>query len=270
VPVPAAWLSGFDAQKRDTEAGEFGSYLLGEWSQSGWWYYDAVALGVKTPLPVLLLLLFVPLSLRRARLSGTELAFLLVPPLAVGAMMAGFNRVQVGVRYLLPLLPFGCLLLGAVWSELLRSRARWLAALVVGWLAAGAAIRHPEHLAHFNVLAGGPAGGHRVLADSNLDWGQDLYRLRPALDRLGHAGRIGLLYFGHVRPALYGIDYELVPPQPAPGIMAVSVNYLLGYRYPATAPDGRLVPIGRDHLEWLRDQEPVARAGTIWIFDTRD
>jgi hypothetical protein len=269
VPVPEAWLVGFDAVKRDTEQGEFGSYLLGEWSKSGWWYYDAVALGVKTPIPVLLLLLLVPWSLRRAGLSGAELACLLMPPLVLGLMMSGFNRVQIGVRYLLPLVPFLCLLLGPVWVDLLRPRTRWLPAVAIGYLVVSAALSHPGHLAHFNVLAGGSAGGHRVLADSNLDWGQDLYRLEPELDRLGHTGPIGLLYFGHVRPALYGIDYQLVPPYPKPGIMAVSVNYLLGYPYPATAPDGQLVPIARAHVAWLRDREPVARAGTIWIFDTR-
>jgi len=36
----------------------------------------------------------------------------------------------------------------------------------------------PHYLAFFNELAGGPGSGHRVLVDSNLDWGQDLKGLR--------------------------------------------------------------------------------------------
>jgi len=32
----------------------------------------------------------------------------------------------------------------------------------------------PHYLAYFNELAGGPANGFKELADSNLDWGQDL------------------------------------------------------------------------------------------------
>ena len=31
---------------------------------------------------------------------------------------------------------------------------------------------HPHELSYFNVLAGGPLGGRRILSDSCLDWGQ--------------------------------------------------------------------------------------------------
>ncbi|MBF0519367.1 MAG: phospholipid carrier-dependent glycosyltransferase [Nitrospirae bacterium] len=36
---------------------------------------------------------------------------------------------------------------------------------------------YPHYLAYFNVFAGGPANGYKYLADSNIDWGQDLSRL---------------------------------------------------------------------------------------------
>ena len=38
--------------------------------------------------------------------------------------------------------------------------------------------RWPNYLAYFNLLAGGPAHGYQHLADSSLDWGQDLPALR--------------------------------------------------------------------------------------------
>jgi hypothetical protein len=128
---------------------------------------------------------------------------------------------------------------------------------------------HPDYLAYFNAAAGGEDGGHRLLLDSNLDWGQDLYRLPAALDRLGYAGKIGLLYFGHVDPALYGIRHEIIPKFPVTGVLAVSVNFLMGAEYAAVAPGGQLVWVEKDHLAWLRSQQPVARCGSIWIFDTR-
>jgi hypothetical protein len=66
----------------------------------------------------------------------------------------------------------------------------------------------PNHLAYFNLLAGGPRNGHRILLDSNLDWGQDLCRLPSALAEMNHDGPVQLPYFGHVDPRLYGIEYD--------------------------------------------------------------
>src|SRR5690606_36664665 len=41
---------------------------------------------------------------------------------------------------------------------------------------------HPHYLSYFNFAVGGPANGYRVLTDSNVDWGQDLLRLRAWMD----------------------------------------------------------------------------------------
>jgi len=50
-------------------------------------------------------------------------------------------------------------------------------------------------VAYFNELAGGPAGGFRYLADSNLDWGQALKPLKKWMDANG-VQHINLAYFG--------------------------------------------------------------------------
>ena len=47
---------------------------------------------------------------------------------------------------------------------------------IAGYAAAVAGI-HPYELTYFNTIAGGPLGGRRILADSNLDWGQGLKSL---------------------------------------------------------------------------------------------
>ena len=52
-------------------------------------------------------------------------------------------------------------------------------------------------------------------------------------------------------------------------MLAVSVNFLMGAEYETVAPDGAGVWIEGDHLAWLRGRRPVARCGSIWIFDTR-
>ena len=138
-----------------------------------------------------------------------------------------------------------------------------------GILLATALAVHPAHLAYFNPLSGGPANGQRWLLDSNLDWGQDLYRLPAALAERGVREPVKLLYFGHVDPRLYGIDSVLLPPGPAAGVIAVSVTYLMGFSYPVTAPDGGFVPVGVDHVAWLRGREPDVRLGSLWLYDLR-
>jgi hypothetical protein len=269
VPLPRDYLRGFDAVQRDVEHGEFPAYLRGEWSQDGWWYYEAVALWVKTPEPVLALLLACPFFVSRARLPRRELAALLAPLAAVGLAMTGLNRLNIGLRYLLPIFPFLFLAIGACFARSGRAPA-FVAGLAVAYSAATALAVHPAHLAYFNLLSGGPANGHRWLLDSNLDWGQDLYRLPAELAARGVREPVKLLYFGHVDPRLYGIDSVRLPPGPAVGVVAVSVTYLMGFSYPVTTPDGRFVPVGTDHVAWLRGREPDARLGSLWLFDLRE
>jgi len=67
---------------------------------------------------------------------------------------------------------------------------------LIGQAASVAAI-HPHELSYFNVLAGGKIGGRRVLADSNLDWGQGLRSLaRIQAD----FQPLTLFYFGDTDP----------------------------------------------------------------------
>jgi len=268
VPLPGDYVRGYDAVMRDTEHGEFPSYLRGTWSREGWWYYEAVALLVKTPEPFVLMLLASPFFLARQRLEHRELVSLLAPLAAVALAMTLLNRLNIGLRYLLPVFPFLYLLLGSLFAKPGRVSAA-IAALVLAYYAGTALVVHPAHLAYFNPLSGGPARGHRWLLDSNLDWGQDLYRLPAALEARGIHEPIQLLYFGHVDPRLYGLATMPLPPGPVDGVVAVSVSYLAGFSYPATTADGSLAVVAPDHVRWLRDRAPVARLGSIWLYDLR-
>jgi hypothetical protein len=269
VPLPYDYVRGFDAQKFDVEHAEFPSYLLGDWSREGWPGYEAVALLVKTPVPFLVMLAACPIVLMRRRLPRQELAFLCAPLAVTGFLLVTFNALNVGIRYLLPLFPFTFVLLGALFAGSSRL-AGGIGLAAVAWYAVAAASVHPSHLAYFNLIAGGPSVGDRWLLDSNFDWGQDLYRLRPALERLELPQPISLLYFGHVDPALYGIEFRRASSEPEAAIIAASVTYLKGFAYPSPAPGGLLARVGADHLAWLRSHEPVAKLGSIWLFDTRE
>ncbi len=273
IPLPRDYVLGFDAVKRDSEQGELGSYLLGRWTQRGVWYHDLVAFAVKTPLPLLAMLVVCPFALLRAlragRLTRGELPWLLAPLAALGLGLIVFNQVKIGVRYMLPLEPLLWLLTASLWSLGSARATRSAAAAVLAWYAACVWSVHPNYLSFFNLAAGGAANGQRFLVGSDLDWGQDLYRLPAALAARGHTGPIWLHYFGHVDPKLYGIEYRLLPDHPVRGLVAVSVSFLAEQSYPVTAPTGERVALGWARLGWLHERTPVARLGTIWLFDTR-
>ena len=268
VALPVDWVVGFDQQKLDTEQGEFRNYMFGEWSRHGWWYYNVVAFIVKNPLPLLGLLVVCPWFWRKRRDRRWDLLEVVLPLSVLLGSMMFFSRLNIGVRYLLPMFPFVFVLSASVWHEARRWRA-WVAGGVLLAHAVVALWAFPAYLSYFNLAVGGSGQGHHVLLDSNLDWGQDLYRLPSVLRNLGVTGKVGLLYFGHVHPRVYGIEYELAPAVPTEGVLAVSLQYLMGGSYVATTPDWAFAPIGASHAAWLREYEPVAKAGSIWVFDTR-
>jgi hypothetical protein len=105
------------------------------------------------------------------------------------------------------------------------------------------AVVYPDFLAYFNEAAGGPREGWRVLADSDLDWGQGLKSLAAWLQKRGIDEPIALCYFGTAEPRYYGVRYRNMPgglpfaPQAgfetarAPGWLAISDTNLQGVYY---------------------------------------
>ena len=272
VPLPEDYVVGFDGQKMDAESGEFGSYLLGEWSTAGLWAYNFVALGVKLPLVLLLLLAAGTVCWFRLPLSAGARWTVPLAAVVFAVALSLLSRLNLGMRYLLPALPFLYLLTGAFWHRLATVRGpifRVAASVVLGCYVFVIAAIHPAYLGYFNALAGGPDGGHRVLADSNLDWGQDLYRLPAALADLHADQPVRLLYFGHVSPVLYGIRAVPLADQPTPDVIAVSMNYVLGAPYVVITHDGRVLHVPRDYARWLRDRQPVRRLGSMLVYDLR-
>src|SRR5262249_10198470 len=147
------------------------SYLFGTRRMHGWWYYYFVALAVKVPLTFWLLVLGrVGLGLSgKLRSAGRDWML----PVSIGLFLTiaalGSSR-NYGLRYILPLAP-----LALVWVSGLAEGGRWARRIAaIGLIGQGVAVAsiHPYELSYFNVLAGGPVGGRRILADSNLDWGQ--------------------------------------------------------------------------------------------------
>ncbi len=187
-------------------------YLFGESSADPWWYYYMAALLVKVPVPALLLIGFAVVSVLRNPRHRESALFLIVPALVV-LVASCFDRANLGVRRVLPALPFLFLFAGQILAD---AKGRLMAAVVVLLVAwnIGEALRiYPHHLAYFNTLAGGPERGPHLLDDSNSDWGQDLPGLAAWQRAHPDARPFRLLYFGTAPPEAYGVRTDPVEQQ---------------------------------------------------------
>jgi hypothetical protein len=246
LPVPVEYIRGFD----HAEAGgqRWWGYLLGQHSMTGWRHYYLVALLVKTPLPLLL-----------AALGGLlvwKKPAALLPAIPLLVYVAAFtlsgNLKNIGLRYLLPVYPFLCLLAASAWRLAIpRRKIAWGALLV--WQAGIGLWMYPDYLTFFNLTVGGPSRGAEVLLDSNLDWGQDLKGL-GAWIKDNHVESIYVDYFGRACLRYYGVKST---PDFEGGWIAVSATNIKG----VYAQD-------KDRYRFLQDREPAARiGGSIYIYN---
>ena len=231
------------------------AFLLGEVRLRGWWYYYLVVLAVKTPLPLLALAIAGGAYAVRARRAEGWTA--VVPILGVVAVLvpALLSRVDLGVRIVLAVYPFLALLAArgatTAWraagtrAQVLARRGA-VAALVAG-MTVTAVRAWPDYLAYFNPVAG--PRPERVLVDSNLDWGQDLYRLADTVRARG-IDSIRVHYFGSSQLSSVGLTNarRLARDERTTGWVAASETFLAGVWSDTS-------------LRWLARRTPVARIG---------
>jgi hypothetical protein len=165
---------------RNARAGYL-SYLNGHFA-TRFPHYFLVATAVKaTPIELVSMLGALGVAAVRLRRRWRDDLYLWAPAIAWTVAMT-WIALDIGVRYVLPTWALLFVLAGGIVAELARARrfARWtipiLAALALVQ-ASEAVAAFPGFLSYFNRFAGGPAAGVRWLDDSNLDWGQSLYRL---------------------------------------------------------------------------------------------
>jgi 4-amino-4-deoxy-L-arabinose transferase-like glycosyltransferase len=202
------------------------------------------------------------------------------------------SNLNIGIRHVLPTFPFIYLLVSRQivrWSKVsslddpqtLAERIKCiyesclkyfkkylLISFLVLWIIIVTVAVFPFYLSYYNELGGGVRLGYKIAADSNYDWGQDLKRLKNFVEE-NNLENIAVDYFGGGSPKYY-LGEKFQPWWSAKGTppkdtwLALSINTLQS----ATAePAKGFVIKPEDTYSWLKDEKPVARAGTsIFIF----
>ncbi|MEU0007852.1 phospholipid carrier-dependent glycosyltransferase [Streptomyces sp. NPDC006314] len=222
LPVPPAYRAGMRVQF-GLEDYPWQGYLFGHLYTGSLWYYLPAALLVKTPLGLLALGAAGAVAVVAVRRLRPAAPYLLLPPVVLLAVAMTGAR-DFGTRYALFVPVFAAVAAACV----LAPRRRW-AGLLTGALVLFTAVSSlrtfPYYLPYANEAFGGPAHTHRLLHDSNVDWGQDLGRLADRLHRRYPGERVWLVYKGAGVPSSYGIhaaDPRTVAPERVHGLLVVS------------------------------------------------
>jgi hypothetical protein len=265
--LPPQLLEALRGVLAHAEQGHF-AYLLGKYSETGWWYYFPVAILVKTPIAQLLLAGF-GLVRRQSRLE----LLLATAPIVLFLVPAMAGSIDIGLRHILMIYPFLAVAAGRgavrLWDmgrihparetdsgatparghgaadaspprDPAAARILWPRFTLAGLLftiAGHAAAITPHHLSYFNLLAGGAKNGHRVLIDSNYDWGQNDRFLRSYVETQGLGYRINPYAFW-----------------PVNGPILVNANALHG-----------VLNGGPKAYSWLQPFQPVGRVAWTWF-----
>ena len=241
----------------------FPVYLLGRCTLENHWYYLPVAFLLKEPLAFIFALILV-IGLASFKQIKMPLWQWLPASLFFIAVLPTTN---LGIRYLLPAYPFLFLIAaqGALWLWQEGKRNfffTWVLGGLVLWQAVSVSFNFSHSLSYFNELVSSDQKLY-YLADSNLDWGQDLKRLADTA-RERHWGKVKLAYLGGVDPRVYGLDWEpfqsedLQKPQPGM-VYAVNASFLqlAPVAYPSTLPIAK---------SWVNKTEPTGKVADSWYY----
>jgi hypothetical protein len=191
----------------------------------------------------------------------TETAMLLF--IALYAYVSITGNLNIGFRHLFPILPFMYILISKeiiALGKRLRERTGRIyggvVAVLLLWLAAETAFAYPNYLAYFNETIGGSKNGYKYVTDSNVDWGQDLKRLRDWVDE-NNIDKIRVDYFGggdvgHYLGGKATIWHSSSGQEP--GWYAISATFLQNSLY-------YKITEGKPDYQWLRERTPYAQVG---------
>lgn len=264
-------------------AGGNTTYFLGEISAAGSPLYFPIVYALKEPLPVLLLIAgaikVALLSFIKKLKEGSKIKEVLLNYLMLNFVEFSFlvfiflylartlmSPLNIGLRHLLPILPFVYVLVAKSWRKLgatdsflsfnfslsfLRSFINFVKtkfvkfaalAFLLFWFTIETLATAPYFLSYFNQIGGGTKGGYRYVTDSNYDWGQDLKRLKKFVEEWNKNNeakidKIAVDYFGGGNPGYY--------------LGKVAENWWSARGNPAEVPEGGGEKPAKQPIKWF-------------------
>ncbi|PIS42464.1 MAG: hypothetical protein COT24_03410 [Candidatus Kerfeldbacteria bacterium CG08_land_8_20_14_0_20_40_16] len=187
--------------------------------------------------------------------------FILTP--LVYLLWALTSKINIGHRHILPIYPFIIIFASSLTAIKPRRLKVWrifLLVLLIFYISSTLRI-YPNFLVYFNELVGGPSNGPRYLVDSNIDWGQDILKLKHYLEKnhineicLGVLSSLDINYYNFNRKPIPK-DKDLDQIKGFNGVVAISVTVLY--------EEGR-------PYSWLEKLKPDAKIGfSIYVYDLR-
>ncbi|HVL52187.1 MAG TPA: glycosyltransferase family 39 protein, partial [Actinomycetota bacterium] len=224
LPLPAPFRDGLRLQIGWDEAGRAG-FLFGERYLGGKPLFYPAMLAMKSPLAMLAAFVAGLWAWVRTRRSRMEPAMLLLVPVSF-FLFAMTTQTNLGIRHILPLPLLMSVIAGGM---ALSRRGAWplAAAGLAVWALIAAVLSFPSHIAYVNEAFGGSDNAYRLVTGSNVDWGQDLIRLREHLETEEVAGPVWLAYFGQAPVEEYDLPVMIADPEKLReirGTLAISVS----------------------------------------------
>ncbi|HEY1803908.1 MAG TPA: glycosyltransferase family 39 protein [Terracidiphilus sp.] len=209
--LPESYLFGFADVAILAREGRI-MYLFDKVYPQGKWFYFPSAFLIKMTIGFLILLALVPLARSLwQRDRRRELVYLLLPVVMFfGSAMTA--KLDIGIRHILPIMPFLIVLIAGSAAALLRQSRKWAWTVAVLVLLDVASSLHafPNYLPYSNELFGGPSRTYRVLDDSNLGWRGGLKALHVYLVR-HNINQCWLAYDALPDPADFQIPCKRLP-----------------------------------------------------------
>ena len=252
-------------------------WLNGRVMEGGDRTYFLQALSYKLPL-TLLFFTICSCGYVLYRIAVRRLQFFAGRPAIVMALLAGIiylsaasmNSIQFGIRLILPIWPYLLILCGLLLTAIPAAIRPAFQAIVLAGVLLASYSSYPRGLAYFNGFTRTERQALTKLADSNIDWGQDLPSLARYMEK-EQVGYIKLAYFGNDLPTRWlppGRHELLAMPwqpdfvrgpvlKPEPGLYAISGNSLTGQFFPKAY---------RNYFSRFRRMRPYATAGSFFIY----
>ncbi|MDD5397242.1 MAG: glycosyltransferase family 39 protein [Candidatus Moranbacteria bacterium] len=211
-------------------AGGNGAYFMGNVSSQASKIYFPLVFAVKETIPFLALIVFslfytlaqiiktfrkslAEKSVRKSvrHFLQTELtAYTLFGFIVLYSYLSITGNLNIGLRHLFPIIPLAYLLVTKKVFDFLRHRhvvtrnqLHTLLGILIAWIVLIPMFSYPGYVSYFNESAGGSKNGYKIVTDSNVDWGQDLNRLKIWLEQHPTITKINVDYFGGGNPEYY-------------------------------------------------------------------